>query len=70
MICMYKISAQLCKVMNEPSKPFGGLNILFAGDFAQLAPPVGGESVALYSRTVKVAFVSSCFHSMSLTQVT
>jgi hypothetical protein len=38
--------------MNEPSKPFGGLNILFAGDFAQLAPPVGGESVALYSRTV------------------
>jgi hypothetical protein len=49
---MYKISAQLCKVMNEPSKPFGGLNILFAGDFAQLAPPVGGESVALYSRTV------------------
>jgi hypothetical protein len=49
---MYKISAQLCKVMNEPSKPFGGLNMLFAGDFAQLPPPVGGENISLYSRTV------------------
>ena len=49
---MYKISAQLCKVMNEPTIPFGGLNMPFAGDFAQLPPPVGSESVALYSRTV------------------
>ena len=29
--------------------PFGGINIIFAGDFAQL-PPVGGAS--LYSGTV------------------
>ena len=49
---MYRISAQLCKVMNEPSIPFGGLNMLFAGDFAQLPPPVGGENISLYSRTV------------------
>jgi hypothetical protein len=49
---MYKISAQLCKVMNKPTVPFGGLNMLFAGDFGQLPPPVGNESVALYSRTV------------------
>ena len=49
---MYRISSQLCKVMNEPTLPFGGLNILFAGDFAQLPPPVGGENVSLYSRTV------------------
>ncbi|KAJ3820791.1 hypothetical protein F5880DRAFT_1440619, partial [Lentinula raphanica] len=27
---------------------FGGLNMIFAGDFAQL-PPVGGESVSLYT---------------------
>jgi hypothetical protein len=40
---MYKISAQLCKVMNKPTIPFGGLNMLFAGDFAQLPPPIGGE---------------------------
>ena len=51
---MYKISAQLCKVMNEPTIPFGGLNILVAGDFGQLPPPIGGENVALYSRTVGV----------------
>jgi hypothetical protein len=49
---MYKISAQLCKVMNEPTIPYGGLNMLFAGDFAQLPPPVGGENVSLYSRMV------------------
>ena len=51
---LYKISAQLCKVMNKPTIPFGGLNILFAGDFAQLPPPIGGENVALYSRIVGV----------------
>jgi hypothetical protein len=49
---MYKISSQLCKVMNAATVPFGGLNMLFAGDFAQLPPPVGGENVSLYSRTV------------------
>ena len=49
---MYKISYQLCKVMNAPSVPFGGLNMLFAGDFAQLPPPLGGENVSLYSRVV------------------
>ena len=49
---LYKISTQLCKVMNKPTEPFGGLNILFAGDFAQLPPPVGGENISLYSHTV------------------
>ena len=49
---MYKISAQLCKVMNKPTIPFGGLNFLFAGDFGQLPPPIGSENVSLYSRTV------------------
>ena len=51
---LYKISAQLCKVMNKPTIPCGDLNILFAGDFAQLPPPIGGENVALYSCTVGV----------------
>ncbi|KAF8702360.1 hypothetical protein AX14_014404 [Amanita brunnescens Koide BX004] len=53
---MYKISTQLCRVMNKPTEPFGGLNMLFAGDFAQLPPPVGGENISLYSHMIgKVA---------------
>src|SRR5207253_5799052 len=43
---MYKISAQIAKATNIKDKPFGGINVIFAGDFAQL-PPVGGAS--LYS---------------------
>jgi hypothetical protein len=46
---MYKISAQLAKALNVFDMPFGGMNMIFAGDFAQL-PPVGGAS--LFSDTV------------------
>jgi hypothetical protein len=46
---MYKISSQLAKALNVTDLPFGGVNMIFAGDFAQL-PPVGGAS--LYSGTV------------------
>jgi hypothetical protein len=45
----YKISAQLSKAKNVADLPFGGINMIFAGDFAQLAP-VGGYS--LYQKTV------------------
>ena len=48
---LYKISAQLCKVMGKHDKPFGGLNIIVAGDFAQLAPP-GRGSKSLYNGQV------------------
>jgi ATP-dependent exoDNAse (exonuclease V) alpha subunit len=41
---MYKISAQLAKALNAFDLPFGGMSIIFAGDFAQL-PPVGGSSL-------------------------
>jgi hypothetical protein len=44
-----KISSQLAKVLGVYDLPFGGINMIFAGDFAQL-PPVGGAP--LYSRTV------------------
>jgi hypothetical protein len=46
---LYKISSQLAKALNVFDVPFGGINIIFAGDFAQL-PPVGGTS--LYSGSV------------------
>ena len=49
---MYKISSQLAKAMNNDSVAFGGMNMIFAGDFAQLPPPMGGENVSLYSRTI------------------
>jgi len=45
----YKISAQLAKALGVFDLPFGGINMIFAGDFAQL-PPVGGAS--LYSEVV------------------
>ena len=49
---MYLISARLARVMNNLDVPFGGLNFIFAGDFAQLPPVIGHEHSSLYSRTV------------------
>jgi hypothetical protein len=49
---MYRISMTLATVLNRPDMPFGGLNMIFSGDFAQLPPAIGGESTSLYSRTV------------------
>jgi PIF1-like helicase len=46
---LYKISSQLAKSRNCNDLPFGGINIILAGDFAQL-PPV--NSPPLYSGTV------------------
>ena len=45
----YKISSQLAKATNQFDLPFGGKNMIFSGDFAQL-PPVFGS--ALYSGDV------------------
>lgn len=49
---MYLISARLAHVMNNLDAPFGGLNFIFAGDFAQLPPVIGHENASLYSRSV------------------
>ena len=49
---MYLISARLARVMNNLDVPFGGLNFIFAGDFAQLPPVIGHEHASLYSRTI------------------
>ena len=49
---MYRINLQLSKVFQVAHAPFGGLNLVFSGDFAQLPPVIGGEHVSLYSRTI------------------
>src|ERR1700678_211742 len=49
---MYKISYQLSCVLNIYDKPFGGMNMVFAGDFAQLPPEMGGENISLYGRFI------------------
>jgi PIF1-like helicase len=48
---LYRISNQLSQILNTPEESFGGLNMVFAGDFAQLPPAVGGEGVSLYSQS-------------------
>ena len=51
----YKISAQLAKGTNVFDLPYGGINMIFSGDFSQL-PPVFGAP--LYSGTVGTQLVS------------
>ncbi|PSR87074.1 hypothetical protein PHLCEN_2v5260, partial [Hermanssonia centrifuga] len=45
---VYAISSKLCRALDRPTQPFGGLHVIFAGDFAQLPPP-GEKQLALYS---------------------
>jgi hypothetical protein len=51
----YKISSQLAKGLNIFELPYGGINMIFSGDFAQL-PPVFGSP--LYSGTVGTQLMS------------
>ena len=46
-IDMYNISAQLARLRDNTEEPFGAVNMIFAGDFAQLPP--GSKAAALYS---------------------
>jgi len=48
-------SAQLTKALNESGLPYGGINMIFAGDFVQM-PPVFGAP--LYSGTVSNQLMS------------
>lgn len=45
---MTKIHTRLCLALNDSVRPFGGMNMIFAGDFAQLPPVIGKESASLY----------------------
>lgn len=49
---MYLISARLAWVMNNLDSPFGGLTMIFVGNFAQLPPVIGHKHVSLYSHMV------------------
>jgi hypothetical protein len=49
---LYRIHVQLARVFDCAHVPFGNLNMVFSGDFAQLPPALGGENVSLYSRTI------------------
>jgi hypothetical protein len=50
-----KISAPLPRALNEFDLPYGGINMIFSGDFAQLSPVFGS---ALYSGTVSTQLMS------------
>ena len=53
---LYQISASLAKTRNMTETPFGGLNMIFAGDFTQLNPVFGSS---LYSYTVGTSLDAS-----------
>jgi hypothetical protein len=48
---MYRISARLARTKGNIQDPFGGVNMIFAGDFAQLPPAM--NSAPLYSGNVR-----------------
>jgi hypothetical protein len=54
---MYKISAQCAKARGVHEEAFGGINFIFAGDFAQLPPARSGSP--LYSGSVGTQVDSS-----------
>lgn len=46
------IANRLCHILADLDTPFGGMNMILAGDFAQLPPVAGGEAQSLYSQSV------------------
>ncbi len=48
---MYHVSARLAVAKNNTHDPFGGVNMIFAGDFAQLPPAM--NNAPLYSGNVR-----------------
>jgi PIF1-like helicase len=49
---LHCIHVQLARVFDCAHMPFGNLNMVFSGDFAQLPPAMEGENVSLYSKTI------------------
>ncbi|KIJ11042.1 hypothetical protein PAXINDRAFT_164180 [Paxillus involutus ATCC 200175] len=61
MICI-ELVHNLQKICNNSDVPFGGMNVIFAGDFGQLPPAMGGESCALYCGNIGSMIKSSLTH--------
>ena len=59
---MYNISSQMSLALQISSEPFGGKNMIFAGDFAQLPPP--GRSPSLYSQTIGTVLHTTHSHNV------
>ena len=55
---LFKICARMCKAMRNEGDPFGGINMICAGDFAQL-PPAGMKGYALYSKDIATVLHTS-----------
>ncbi|PBK83830.1 hypothetical protein ARMGADRAFT_1048370 [Armillaria gallica] len=49
---LYRISACLCAVFNINHALFGGISVIFAGDFMQLPPAYDGSGLSLYSNYI------------------
>ncbi|KNZ74671.1 DNA repair and recombination protein PIF1, partial [Termitomyces sp. J132] len=49
---LHCILSQLAHITSHTHLPFGGINIVFAGYFAQLLPVTGGKNTVLYSRNI------------------
>ncbi|KAF9802982.1 hypothetical protein IEO21_09764 [Rhodonia placenta] len=47
---LYEICAKMCTALHNDGHPFEGVNVIFAGDFAQLPP--AGAGYPLYSHKV------------------
>ncbi|KAJ3559086.1 hypothetical protein NM688_g551 [Phlebia brevispora] len=50
-LALYRISEQMSNAFDTPLEPFGGKNVVLAGDFGQLPPPGVGQA-SLYSSSV------------------
>ncbi|KZT05008.1 uncharacterized protein LAESUDRAFT_656800 [Laetiporus sulphureus 93-53] len=50
---LYRISAQISKALGISDRAFRGLNVILAGDFAQL-PPAGRHAASLYSNSIRL----------------
>ena len=49
---LFCLSLRMIQITSDDNSVFGGFNMICAGDFAQLPPPMGREASSLYSRKI------------------